>query len=53
MHSAATSVVNHRKKALHTSAKARIPDKHAGKSSVLFNDSGGVFSGMTLLLVIP
>jgi hypothetical protein len=32
-----------------TSVKARTPDKHAGKTSLLFNDSCGVFSGVTHL----
>ena len=34
------------------SVKARAPDKHAGKTSVLFNDSCGVFSGVTHLLSV-
>ena len=39
-----------KKHVLFTIAKARTPDKHAGKTSLLFNDSCGVFSGVTHLL---
>ena len=40
-----------KKHVLFTIAKTRAPDKHAGKTSVLFNDSCGVFSGVTHLCI--